>query len=342
MGAYIIRRLLILPIVLIGLTVLIFAMLQALDPIERATLYVNTPPKTQAELNQVIEKYGLNQPIYVQYWNYLENLVHGNLGWSQTAQMPVMQALETFFPATLELSIWSFVPIIIVGIWLGIQAAIHHDTLIDHVARVFSIIGYSFPTFVFGLLVLLIFYSQLQWFPPGRLSDWASAIVYSPQFHQYTGMFTLDALLNGRFDIFLNALRHLVLPALTLSYVFWALILRVTRSSMLEVIRQDYITTARSKGMTERMVIVRHARPNAMLPVTTVGGLLLISLLSGVVITETVFDFHGMGQFVAQAALNFDAISVLGVTIFDGALLVLANLVVDILYSVLDPRIRLG
>jgi peptide/nickel transport system permease protein len=155
-------------------------------------------------------------------------------------------------------------------------------------------------------------------------------------------MFTLDSLLNGRFDIFLDALRHIVLPALTLSYVFWALILRVTRSSMLEVVRQDYITTARSKGMTEREVINKHARPNAMLPVTTVGGLLLISLLSGVVITETVFDFHGMGQFVAQAALNFDAISVLGVTIFDGLLLVLANLVVDVMYSLLDPRVRLG
>jgi len=341
MSAYIIRRLLILPIILLGLSVLIFGMLQALNPIERAALYVTSPPKTQDALQSIIQKYGLDQPIYVQYWHWLDNVVHGDLGWSQTAQMPVLQAIETYFPATFELAIWSFVPIIVIGVWMGVQAAIHHDTIIDQAARIFSIIGYSFPSFVFGLLMLMIFYSDLQWFPPGRLSDWANVIVYSSQFHQYTGMHTFDAILNGRFDIFLNSLRHLVLPALTLSYINWALILRVSRSSMLDTIRQDYVTTARAKGLTERMVINNHARPNAMLPVATIGGLLLIGLLNGVVITETVFNYHGMGLFVANAALNFDAVSVLGVTMFDGALLVLANLVVDVLYGYLDPRIRL-
>ena len=341
MSAYIIRRLLILPIILLGLSVLIFGMLQALNPVERAALYVTSPPKTQDALQSIIQKYGLDQPIYVQYWHWLDNVIHGDLGWSQTAQMPVLQAIETYFPATFELAIWSFVPIIVIGVWMGVQAAIHHDTIIDQAARIFSIIGYSFPSFVFGLLMLLIFYSNLQWFPPGRLSDWANAIVYSAQFHQYTGMHTFDALLNGRFDIFLDSLRHLVLPALTLSYINWALILRVTRSSMLDTIRQDYVTTARAKGLSERMVINEHARPNAMLPVATIGGLLLIGLLNGVVITETVFNYHGMGLFVANAALNFDAVSVLGVTMFDGALLVLANLVVDVLYGYLDPRIRL-
>jgi peptide/nickel transport system permease protein len=342
MSAYIIRRLLILPIILLGLSVLIFGMLQALNPIERAALYVTSPPKTQDALQSIIKKYGLDQPIYVQYWHWLDNVVHGDLGWSQTAQMPVLQAIETYFPATFELAIWSFVPIIVIGVWMGVEAAIHHDTIIDQAARIFSIIGYSFPSFVFGLLMLLVFYSDLQWFPPGRLSDWANVIVYSSQFHQYTGMNTFDALLNGRFDIFLDSMRHLVLPALTLSYINWALILRVTRSSMLDTIRQDYVTTARAKGLTERMVINNHARPNAMLPVATIGGLLLIGLLNGVVITETVFNYHGMGLFVANAALNFDAVSVLGVTMFDGALLVLANLVVDVLYGYLDPRIRLA
>jgi peptide/nickel transport system permease protein len=342
MITYIFRRLLILPLILIGLSVLIFGMLQFLDPAERAALYVHNIPKTPDALNLIIQKYGLNQPIYVQYENWLVQMLHGNLGWSITAQMPVLTAIETYFPATFELALWSFVPIIVGGIWLGMQAAIHHDGLIDQLARVFSIVGYSFPTFVFGLLMLMIFYANLQWFPPGRLSDWASAIVYSSAFHSYTGMVTIDALLNGRFDIFLNALRHLFLPALTLSYVNWALILRVARSSMLEVIGQDYITTARSKGLTERTIINTHARPNAMIPVTTVGGLLLIGLMNGVVITETVFNYHGMGYFFASAALNFDAVSVLGVTIFDGTLLILANLVVDVLYGYLDPRIRLG
>jgi peptide/nickel transport system permease protein len=338
---YIIRRLLILPIVIFGLSVLIFGMLQLLDPVERAALYVTNIPKTPEALQAIIDKYGLDQPIYVQYGNWIKDIAHGNLGWSKTAQMPVLKAIATYFPATLELAIWSFVPIIFIGTWLGVQAAVHHDSIIDHAARVFSIIGYSFPTFVFGLLVLMFFYANLQWFPPGRLSDWATAIVYSPQFHRYTGMNTFDALLNLRINIFLDAIRHLFLPALTLAYVDWALILRVTRSSVLNVVQQDYVRTARAKGMGEERVINRHILPNALIPVATVGGLLLVGLLNGVVITETVFNYHGMGLFAATAALNFDAVSVLGVALLAGSLLVFANLAVDILYSYLDPRIRL-
>jgi peptide/nickel transport system permease protein len=317
-------------------------MLQMLDPIERAALYVSSPPKTPQALQAVIQKYGLDQPIYVQFFQWLKGVFHGNLGWSKTAQMPVLDAIKSFFPASLELALWSFIPIIFIGTWLGIQAAVHHDQLVDQAARVFSIIGYSFPTFVFGLLVLLIFYARLQWFPPGRLSDWATAVVNSPAFHQYTGMYTVDALLNWRLDIFQDALRHLFLPALTLAYVDMALILRVARSSMLEVVQQDYVRTARAKGLPESLVINRHARPNAMIPVATVGGLLLVGLLNGVVITETVFNYHGMGLFAASAALNFDAVSILGIALLAGALLVFANLAVDILYSYLDPRIRLN
>jgi peptide/nickel transport system permease protein len=187
----------------------------------------------------------------------------------------------------------------------------------------------------------MIFYADLQWFPPGRLSAWANQVIRSPDFHIYTGMYTLDGLLNGRIDISLDALRHLVLPALTLAYVDWALILRVARSSMLEVLNQDYIRTARAKGLSNQQVIYRHARPNAMIPVVTIGGLLMVGLLNGVVITETVFNYYGMGLFAANAALNFDAISVLGIALLAGAVLVIANLVVDILYHYLDPRIEL-
>ncbi len=338
---FIIRRLLAVPFVMLGLSIMIFAMLMFLNPVERATLYVTSVPRTPQGLQAVIEKYGLDQPIYVQYWNWLDGVLHGNLGYSTTAQMPVTEAIKTYFPATLELVIWSAVPIVVIGIWFGIQAAVHKDTIVDHSARLFSIVGYSFPTFVFGLLVLMLFYARLQWFPPGRLSDWADATVHSSAFINYTGMHSFDALLNLRFDIFINSMRHLILPVLTLAYVSWALILRVTRSSMLEVINQDYIRTARSKGLSERLVINKHARPNAMIPVVTIGGLLLIGLLNGVVITETVFNYHGMGYFLAAAALRFDAISVLGVTIFDGAILVLGNLIMDVLYGFLDPRIRL-
>lgn len=341
MGSYIVRRLLILPIVLIGLSLVIFGLISLLDPAERASLYLSQPPKTQAALEQLIKKYGLDQPLPVQYVNWLGDVLHGNLGYSKTAQMPVLNAIEYYFPVTLELALWSFIPIMLGGVWLGILAATHQDKWVDQVARIFSIIGYSFPTFVFGLLVLMLFYAKLQWFPPGRLSDWANTVVSLPSFHQYTHLNTVDALLNGRPDIFLDALRHLFLPALTLAYVNWALVLRVTRSSMLDVIRQDYVNVARAKGLRERVVINKHARPNAMIPVATIGGLLLASLMNGAVITETVFNYRGMGYWIASAALQLDVISVLGVALFIGTLYVVANLVVDVLYAYLDPRIRL-
>ena len=187
----------------------------------------------------------------------------------------------------------------------------------------------------------MIFYARLGWFPPERLSQWASRIVTSPEFTRYTQMNTVDALLNLRFDIFLDSLRHLVLPVVTLSVISWAFLLRVTRSSMLDTLRQDYMTTARSKGLAERNVIRRHAVPNALIPVITVGGLTLIGLFNGVVITETVFNWPGMGKFLAEAALSLDVVSVLGITLFSSFILVFGNLVVDVLYGVVDPRIRL-
>jgi ABC-type dipeptide/oligopeptide/nickel transport system permease component len=202
-------------------------------------------------------------------------------------------------------------------------------------------VGWSIPTFVFGLLMLMIFYARLGWFAPDRLSDWALQIVQADGFTRYTQINTLDALLNMRLDIFLDALKHLVMPVLTLAYLNWAFILRVTRSSMLDTLRQDYLTTARAKGLAEKLVVRRHALPNALIPVVTVGGLTLVALLNGVVITETVFNYPGMGSFLAQAAMSLDVISVLGVTLFGSIILVFGNLVVDVIYGVIDPRIRL-
>jgi len=204
-----------------------------------------------------------------------------------------------------------------------------------------SIIGWSIPIFVFALIVLMIFYAKLEWFPPGRLSDQAQRIVLSDEFSRYTQLNTIDSVLNGRGDILVDAVRHLVLPVLSLSYLNWALVLRVTRSSMLETLRQDYLTTARAKGITERNVVNKHALPNALIPVATIGGLVLIGLLNGVVITETVFNYPGIGSFMAQAAITLDVISVLGIALYAGVVLVFGNLVVDLLYAFLDPRIRL-
>jgi peptide/nickel transport system permease protein len=342
MTRYVVRRLLIMPITLLGLSMLVFVMLQLLPVGVRATLWIPGIPKTPDALNNVIHKYGLDQPLYVQYAQWLGEVIHGNLGWSKTSQQPVLSAIASYFPATLELALWSFFPIMFGGIWLGTKAAVHKDRLIDHSARIFSIIGYAFPTFVFGLLLLMIFYASMQWFPPGRLSDWADAVTHSPAFHTYTGMNTVDSLLNLRLDIFLDALRHIVLPTVTLTYVSLALVLRVMRSSMVAVLSAEYTTVARAKGLSERYLIAHHARPNAMIPVVTIGGLLFAGLLNGSVLVETVFDYHGIGWWAAKAALELDAISVLGITMLFGTLLILVNLAVDVAYAYLDPRIRIG
>src|SRR3990170_1136150 len=227
MAAFIARRLLLLPLVAFGVTLLIFALLQFLSPAERAGLFV-TDPRQLSQIGSIIRKYGLDQPVHVQYWNWLKQLARGDLGWSQTARMPTAQAIASFFPATFELTFYMFVPIILIGIWLGTQAAVHKDRFVDHFSRFFAISLRGLPSFVWGLIVL-----KAQWW------------------------------------IFLDALRHIAGPALTLVLVEMALLVRITRSSMLEVLRQDYVRTARAKGLDEPVVIRRHARRNALIPVIT-------------------------------------------------------------------------
>ncbi len=354
MTAYIIRRLLILPVIMIGVTLLIFAMMQFLGPVERSALYIRDFPKTQGQIDAVIRRYGLDDPFFVQYWNWLVGredpetgeivggILRGDLGFSRTGREPVVDLLKRRLPVTVELALISMVPIVTIGIWMGMQAALHHNKLIDQAARVFAILGYSFPTFVFGLLVLLVFYARLGWFPPGRLTTQFALEVSRSGFTNYTNMLTVDSILNLRFDIFLDALRHMVLPVITLSYLSWALLLKVTRSSMLEALRQDYVTTARAKGLSERVVTNRHVRKNALIPVATIAGTTVASLFNGVVITETIFDIPGLGSAAAAAALSLDVMTMLAYALFTAFLFVSVNLLVDVMYAVLDPRVRLS
>jgi peptide/nickel transport system permease protein len=354
MSTYIIRRLLLVPVLLFGVTLIIFGVLQFLGPVERSALYVRDFPKNEKQIEGIIKLYGLDQPVYVQYWRWLVGVknpatgerqggvLFGDFGYSRTASEPVINIIKERFPNTLDLALWAVVPMLSVGIWLGVKAAVHQNGVIDQGARIFSIIGTSFPTFVFGLLVLMIFYANLGWFPPGKMSDWVSIVIRSGNFHQYTHLLTIDALLNLRLDVFWDAMRHMILPILTLSYITWATFVRVTRSSMLETLRMDYVTTARAKGLKESDVINKHARPNAMISVTTLAGFSIVGLLGGVVITETVFNYPGIGKAAADAAAQLDVVTVLGFAIFDGLILILANLVVDVLYGFIDPRVRLA
>jgi peptide/nickel transport system permease protein len=350
---YIIRRLMIMPLLLLGVTMLIFAMLSLLTPYERASLYIQDIPKRTGAMEQIIAKYGLDDPIPVQYWHWMVGredtdtgvikggVLRGDLGWSKVGKGKVVEVIGRRLPATAELALWASIPMIGIGIWLGVLSAVNHNKIGDQIMRVFSIVGWSIPTFVFGLVVLMVFYAKLGWFPPERLSDWASRIVQSGSFVRYTQMNSIDALLNLRLDIFFDSLRHLVLPVTTLAYLNWAYMLRVTRSSMLDTLNQDYMTTARSKGLSEKVVVRGHALPNALIPVVTVAALMMIGLFNGVVITETVFNYPGMGSFLAQSALSLDVVSVLGITLFSSFILVFGNLIADVLYGIVDPRIRL-
>ncbi len=350
---YIIRRLLMIPLILFGATVLIFAFIQFLTPVERASLWIKDVPHSRDTWDAAIKQYCLDCPIHIQYWNWLVGrkdiqtgeirggILRGDFGYSQSGKQYVGEMIAHRFPATLELALWAIIPVVGGGIWLGVISAVNHNKPIDQIARVFSIIGWSFPTFVFGLLVLMFFYAKLGWFLPGRLSDWAMRDVTGTGFTQYTQLMTVDSILNGRLDIFVDSMRHLILPIITLAYIDWALLLRVTRSSMLETLRQDYVTTARAKGLAEKTVVNTHAKPNALIPVATTAGFSVILLLNGVVITETVFNYPGIGSAVAEAAVQLDVVTTLGFVLFNGLVLILANLVVDLLYVFIDPRVTL-
>ncbi|HVA66604.1 MAG TPA: ABC transporter permease [Elusimicrobiota bacterium] len=338
---FIARRLLFLPIVMLGVTMLLFGALQFLSPAMRASLYVKDPRQLSA-LNEVILKYGLNKPMPVQYWIWLKQVLHGNLGYSETAKMPVAVAIRAFFPATFELTLVSFIPILLIGIYFGTLSAVKKDKLLDQTTRIVAITGYSLPSFVLGLFLLMIFYGHFQIFPPGRYSLNVDLLVHSSRFHHYTGLLTLDALLNGDFAAAGDILAHLVLPATTLIYISVALLLRITRSSMLEELGKDYVRTARAKGLPESVVVKKHARKNALIPVVTLSSLLFIGLLSGVVITETIFDFPGIGRWSVIAAQQLDVPGVMGATLLSAFLFVVANMISDMLYAFVDPRIRLN
>jgi len=339
---YVVRRLILLTFVLIGVSILIFA-ISALVPVEvRAMLYARNYQHISPEgLRQLAEKYGLTKPLYEQYFTWLGQVLQGNLGWSKSSSQPVMEAILSRWPYTFEIVIFAAPLIIFLGIYLGVQSAIHKDTIIDHLCRLLSIIGWSLPSFWLGLILLSFFYGNLGWLPPGPISDNFRLIRDSPQFIRYTRIDLIDGILNGMPEITLDVIKHAILPVIVVVVIDIALLIRVMRSSMLETLNKPYIITARAKGLDEKTVIYKHARRNALIPTITLSGMLIAGLLGGLIITETVFAFGGLGQWAANAALQFDIPAVLGYAMLSAFLFVAANLIVDILYAYIDPRIRL-
>lgn len=339
MFAFIVRRLLSLPVVLFAVSLLVVGLLQLLSPAQRATAFITSEQQAQ-NIDRIIEAHGLDRSFPVQYWSWLTEALQGNLGYTRSANMTVAQAISTLLPATAELAIFSVVPVIAIGIWMGTISAVKRDTIIDQVARVLAILGWSLPTFVFGIWILATLYGGLGWFGIGRVSGPFITEFARGEITQYTRFMTIDAILNRRPDLLWDALVHLVLPVTTLSVVVTAQIMRVMRGSLLDSLSQDYVRTARAKGLSTRIVNLKHARRNALIPVITLSGLTIANLLNGTVVVETIFNFRGLGLWFATAAVQVDIPAVIGYGLIVAIIIVIANLFVDVIYAIVDPRIR--
>src|SRR5689334_11497699 len=332
---FILRRLAGLVLVLAGVSIITFALSQ-LVPVDPAATALGQNAR-EDQIQAYRKELGLDRPAVVQYFSYVSRLLQGDWGKSIRTRRPVADDLRDFFPATMELSLAAMVVAVILGIALGIVAAVRRNSLLDGFARMFALVGGSLPIFFVGLLMLALFYSRLRWLPgPGRLDT-----VLRPPPH-VTGLYTVDSLLAGNWALFKNSLLHLVLPAVTLGYFSTAVLLRMTRSSMLEVLNQDYVRTAQAKGLRDRVVILRHALKNAMIPVLTTIGIVFGSLLSGAVLTETIFGWPGLGRYATTSVTSLDLPAAMGVTLIAAVVYPVVNMLVDIGYHALDPRIRVG
>ncbi len=332
---FLLRRLIGVFAVIIGVSVITFAIshLVPADPVAAAL----GDHATDAQIAAFRAEYGLDKPVLDQYLIYMSDLLHGNLGISIRSRRPVALDLRDFFPATLELSLAALLVSLLIGIPGGIWSSVMRNRLPDHIVRVFSLIGGSLPIFWLGLIVIGVFYNQLGWLPGGGRID---QFISPPE--TITGLFVVDSLLTGNLPALQSSLAHLILPAFTLGYYSTAVIARMMRSSMLEVLNQDFMRTARAKGLRERLVIVRHGVRNALIPTLTIVGVTFGSLLSGAVLTETIFSWPGLGRYATASAINLDFPAVMGVTLLAAVVYTLANLAVDIGYHFLDPRIQNG
>jgi peptide/nickel transport system permease protein len=280
-------------------------------------------------------EWGLDRSLPEQYGIYLWNLVRGNFGVSISTRQPVWLDLRQTFPATIELAVAAMSLSVLVGIPLGMLSAVKRDRLIDQLTRVISLVGVSMPIFWLGLIALLVFYARLGWAPPpGRLS----ATLTAPP--MVTGFLLIDSLLAGRPAVALDAVRHLILPAAVLSTYNLGILARMMRGSLLDVLGEDYVRTARAKGLTERAVLARHALRNALMPVVTAFGIQFGYLLGGTLVVEVVFGWPGIGQYAIGSISTVDFPAIMSVTVVISVFFVLANLVVDLLYVWLDPRLR--
>ncbi len=329
---YIIKRLLMLIPVLLGVSLIVFLIMHLFtgDP---AALMLGQHA-TEAQVTALRESLGLNEPLYLQFGKFLWQLLHGDLGRSLMSRRPVLDDLLACFPATIELAFFSLLIATVLGVTVGVIAAVKRYSFFDYLSMIGALLGVSMPIFWLGLILIIVFAVNLQWLPvAGRIE-----IGLEPA--RITGLYLMDSLLTGNWEAFFSAVRHLILPGTALAAYSMAIIARMTRSTVLEVLKEDYIRTAHAKGLAKLRVIYHHALKNALIPVVTVIGLQLGFLLGGAVLTETVFSWPGLGSLTVNAILASDYPVVQGSVLLVAVVFVVVNLLVDLLYAYLDPRIH--
>jgi peptide/nickel transport system permease protein len=335
MGLYIIRRLGFLVVLIIGVSLMVF-IISHMVPSDPVVVHLSkrnlNNPKMVAAFK---EKWGLDKPLHIQYLIYLKKLCQLDMGVSIKTKRPVIEDLKRYLPATVEMASLGVMFAVVFGMIFGVISAVRRNSATDQVVRALSVSGIAIPNFWISLVVLYIFYYKLGWAPgPGRLSP----LMDPPA--TVTGLYTIDALLQGDAEVFWNALHHLILPSLVLGLFTMGLITRTTRSSLLETLSMDYIRTARAKGLTEQMIVIKHALGNALIPVITVIGLGFSNLLGGTVLVETIFGWPGIGMYAYKSATSLDFPAIIGVALLLAVNFVVINLIIDLLYGVIDPRVR--
>jgi peptide/nickel transport system permease protein len=334
-GRFVLRRLAALVFLSLGITFVAFVLTELVPSNAVATNLGEQAAGDPAAVAAFKHHYGLDKPFPVRYGIYLDHLVHGDLGQSTLTHGPVTHDLGQFIPATGELALYSILFASVVGIGFGVLAALRRNRPTDHALRVASLAGISMPTFWIALVALYIGFFRLGWFPGAERLDPGTSPPPS-----VTGLYTIDALLAGNWGLFVQALHHLVLPALVLAAFNVSLLTRFTRSAVLDVIGNDYVRAARAKGLPERTVVLRYIVRGALPSVVTVLGLVFANVLTGAVLVEKIFSWPGIGQYAFQAAVNVDVPAIAGVSLFVAVVYITVNFVVDVLYGLIDPRIR--
>jgi peptide/nickel transport system permease protein len=317
----------------VAIVVFLFMRLTPGDPVD--IMMGQGGAVSTGEMEQLRSEFNLDKPLHVQLWLFLRDAVQGDLGYSYTQKRPVSELIGERLPATIELALGALVVSLLIAFPVGILSAVRQNSLIDQFSMAGAFVGASMPAFWLGIIMILLFAVRLHWLPvQGRLT-------FGVNLEQITGIFVLDSLLAGNWPALIDSLKHLVLPSISLGAAVAAIVARVLRSSMVETLRQDYITLARAKGQAESLVVLKHALRNALIPTVTVVGLQVGTLLGGNMIVETVFSWPGLGRMVVKAIFERDFPLVQGAVMVYALTFVLANLIVDVLYTYLNPKIEL-